>query len=249
MFKISTETKTLLANLSNIEKQHLPFAVARALTKTAQEAQGVVRDEMRIEFDRPTPYTLRGIRVVPATKQRLFAELKLQDQGGRNRPSQYLRPNIEGGGRNLKGYERLLGNRFTVPGKDAPRDAYGNISGGTITRMLNDNGVLRGKTTERTPWEQKGSAQRLRDRKAKRAASGKPVYFIGAPGDGRTKGVWERRKIGKYWVTRPLLLFVDRPHYQPRFEWRYTIERTFKLRFKDHFEMSLRIAQATARKS
>ena len=250
MIQVSMEIRYLVAGLQDIEKRQLRFITARALTKTAEEARGAVRDEMRTEFDRPTAYTLRGVRVLVATKSRLYSDVELADSGGRNRPSQFLRPEIEGGPRSLKGYERLLGGRFTVPGRDVRRDAYGNIPGGQITRALSDSGLLRGGVVNGGAQDQAAAAARARAKRTKRAASGKPVFFVGAPGAAgqNPKGVWERRKVGRYWVTKPILLFVDRPHYQARLEWRYTIDRVFRLRFQDHFWMSLQIARTTARK-
>ena len=249
MIKIGIESKALTDKLTDFQKRQLPFALARALTETALEAQRMVRNEMRIEFDRPTPYTLKGVRVISASKAKLFADVALQDGGGRNRPTQFLLPEIQGGPRNVKGYEKLLGNRYTVPGKELHLDAYGNIPGGWIARALSDSNLLRGGVTARTSKDAKVDMERMRARRAKRAASGKPVYFIGRPGGGRLpEGVWERRKIGSAWVVRPILIFVDRaPRYEERFEFRYTIDRVFRLRFNAHFAMSLQIALATAK--
>jgi hypothetical protein len=216
---------------------------------------------MKDSFNRPTPYTLRGIRIKRATKQTLFAEVALQDSGGRNRPSQYLKPQIEGGPRNLKGYEKQIGRGyplrltkpFTAPGKDYPRDPYGNIPGGIITRTLSDIGILRGRPGTRTHYESSKAVERLAARRTKRGASGKPVCFLRAPGGGRyPMGIWERRRIIKdekvFWTIRPVFIFVNSTNYEPRLEWDFTARLIFERNFHVNFQQALAYALATARK-
>lgn len=249
MITIDIDIKGLLAGLTDLEKRQLPFAMVTGLNITAEELKTAVQHEMKDSFNRPTPYTLRGVRVRRATKQSLEAEVSLQDAGGRNRPSQYLKPEIKGGPRNLKGYELQMGGRFTVPGKDFPRDAYGNIRGGVITRALNDLGILRGQVTSRTSSESKAAAERLAAKRTKRGTSGKPVCFLGAPGGGRLPlGIWERRKIGKYWVVRPVLIFVDSPNYQPRLDWEFTARMIWKSNFQVNFQQGMAYALAIAKR-
>lgn len=249
MIHVTMDIQALMATLSDLEKRQLPFAVQTALNLTADELRTAYQREMRDSFDRPTPYTLRGVRVRYATKKSLDAEVRLQDAGGRNRPSQYLRPEVEGGPRRMKAYEIQLGRRYTVPGKEMARDSYGNLQGGIITRALSQMGLLRGGVTQRTSQDQAEAAAKLQKRRKSLGKSGKPVYFVGRPGGGRLpEGLWERRKIGQYWVTRPVLIFLDQaPTYAPRLEWEFTAQHVHRTHFETNFRQALAYARATAK--
>lgn len=249
MIHVTMDIQALMATLSDLEKRQLPFVVQTALNLTADELRAAYQREMRDSFDRPTPYTLRGVRVRYATKKSLDADVRLQDAGGRNRPSQYLRPEVEGGPRRMKAYEIQLGRRYTVPGKEMARDRYGNLQGGIITRALSQMGLLRGGVTQRTSQDQAEAAAKLQKRRKSLGKSGKPVYFVGRPGGGRLpEGLWERRKIGQYWVTRPVLIFLDQaPTYAPRLEWEFTAQHVHRTHFETNFRQALAYARATAK--
>lgn len=250
MIRIDVDIAGLLAGLSDLEKRQLPFATMTALNLTVEELQAAIRHEMRDSFDRPTPYTLRGVRVQRATKAALYAEVALQDTGKHpSRPTRYLRPEIEGGPRGMKGYEKLLGRRYTVPGKELRLDRYGNIPGGQIVRLLSDAGLLRGGVTTRGWQEEVDAEARAKARREKRGRTGKAVYFVGRPGGGRLpEGVWERRRIGRYSVVRPVMIFLDRaPEYEPRLEWDFTARLVWKRHYPVNFQQALAYAMATRR--
>lgn len=246
---ISVEAQEFIQHLGHLYKRQINFATSQALNITADEIKAALQFEMKDSFDRPTPYALRGIRIRRSTKTDLTAEVSLQDSGGRNRPSQFLRPEIKGGSRGLKGFEQRIGGKYTVPGKDVRRDAYGNIPGGVITKMLSDSGLLRGGVTQRSAADAvEATAKRMASLR-KRAEAGKAVYFIGRPGGGRLpEGVWERRKIGRYWVLRPMLVFLDKsPDYQPRLEWDFVTRLVYRRSFAVNFEQALIHARMTAK--
>lgn len=249
MIQVTMDIKALVAELNDLEKRQLPFVMQQALNLTADELRTAYQREMRDSFDRPTPYTLRGVRVRYATKKSLDAEVRLQDSGGRNRPSQYLRPEVYGGPRRMKAYEIQLGRRYTVPGREMARDMYGNLQGGIITRALAQMGILRGGVTQRSSQDQADAAAKLQKRRKNLGRSGKPVYFVGRPGGGRLpEGLWERRKIGRFWVTRPVLIFLDQaPTYSPRLEWEFTAQQVHRTHFETNFRQALAYAKATAR--
>lgn len=251
MIRVEVDVKGLLEGLSDLEKRQLPFATMTALNLTVEELQAAIRHEMRDSFaGGPTPYTLRGVRVRRATRQELSAEVALQDTGKHpNRPTRFLRPEIEGGPRSMKGYEKLLGRRYTVPGRELRLDRYGNIPGGQIARLLSDAGLLRGGVMKRTLQEEMDADARAKARREKRGRTGKAVYFVGRPGGGRLpEGVWERRRIGRYSVVRPVLIFLDRaPVYEPRLEWDFTARLIWKRHYPVNFQQALAYAMATRR--
>lgn len=179
--------------------KQLDFVAAFALTKAMQEAREAERDKMRSVFDRPTPYTLNAIRVEPASKGNLTATLHFKEFGG-TPADKYLGPEVRGGTRRMKASERQLG-RMWVPGAAAPRDAYGNVPGGQVKRILSALGVSSDPYQNVTPKSKK--------RRSKRNLS----YFIPKPGGRLKPGVYLRE--GRR--ARPVLMFVNSANYKPRY--------------------------------
>lgn len=126
------------------EKARLARVTRRVVNAAAYGALDDVREEMRKQFDRPTPWVLRGPYVVPARDGDQFggieARVAWREFAGKSIPAEKsLRAQIEGGPRRLKRFERAIGlpaNRVAVPGKWAPLDAYGNIPGPFIVQVL-----------------------------------------------------------------------------------------------------------------
>ena len=54
--------------LNDLERNHVRFATARALTKTAGLVKEAMVKEVDKVFDRPTPYTRNAFMIKPATK-------------------------------------------------------------------------------------------------------------------------------------------------------------------------------------
>jgi hypothetical protein len=110
------------------------FAIVRALTATAQDAQRAQSQAIEQSIDRPTPFTLRAIGIEPATKQTMRASVYVRPIQAR-----YLRWLIDGGQRRYKGFElKLRGVKifaYVVPGNALGLDAYGNISRADIGRL------------------------------------------------------------------------------------------------------------------
>lgn len=126
--------------LREMSGDRVPFALVVASTRAAREAKGALVSGMQAAFDRPTRWTLGGVYVEPATKASPVATVHLKDVGGGATvpAGKYLRPQILGGARQLKGYERRLAMRagyVTVPGKWAEMDAHGNISRGQLNAI------------------------------------------------------------------------------------------------------------------
>ena len=144
MIKAETEgLKDVLKWLDDKQKDKVPDAAMKAVNTTANIARKAVYDEMRKVFDRPTPYTMRSVWIDYATKERLSADVYIKDEGGKGvAPVKYLWPEVYGGRRNQKGFERLLSSEgyiqsdeFLMPWK-VKKDQYGNVTGGTIQKIL-----------------------------------------------------------------------------------------------------------------
>ena len=71
----------LQAHIAGLRKQ-VKFATAKALTQTGKKVQTRLIDEMKSQFDRPSPYTLRSTFLKPAKPAELTAIVGLKDRAG-----------------------------------------------------------------------------------------------------------------------------------------------------------------------
>lgn len=242
------------------QQRQMPFAVALALTRTAQDVKKAEQAEMRSAFDRPTPFTLNSLFVKPATKQSLEARVWVKDT---ERPTHYLLPQIAGGDRSLKRFEQLLVQRGVmrpeeraVPGGAAKLDAYGNISRGQIVKIL----------SQLQAFNLAGSTANASGGKRSKAKRAREAYFVSTgPGtrptgkrswrNGRMqqtlpRGVWVRKPhnvLGSF--VQPVLLFVSRAAYRTRFRFDEVAQSTIARVLPGHLDAAIERALATARPS
>ena len=245
-----TDVSGVLGALVDFEKQ-LPYAMATALTKTGQDVKTAEVAEIRDTVNNPTPYTQNSVFLQFATKSRLQARVWLKDG---NRPEHYLLPLIEGGGRPMKRFEqrlRMLGymrpDERAVPGTAVQLDAYGNMSRGTITKILSQlkTAVVQGDFS---------NASNSRRSKAKRAGvayfasagpgSKRPVFGKASAGQHLPRGIWERRIHGHGVSVRPVLLFVKRTNYSKRFDFFGVAEQVTEARFPVHIKDAVETTNA-----
>ena len=132
--KIYIDATRIEKDVARMQKQ-MPFVIRKTLTGVARNAEVAIRSEMQKVFDRPTPYTLKSIYSSGANGNRPFALVGLREFGG-GRPAKYLAPEVLGGARNVKAFERAMGGRALVPTIATPLDQYGNISRGMIGKIL-----------------------------------------------------------------------------------------------------------------
>ncbi len=195
--------------------------IAQALTRAAYKTAEDVRNAMPGFLDRPTPWTLNSLRVVPASTSNLTAAVKFKDQKtGPSLPAaQYLLPQAYGGGRQLKPFEKALisGGRmpqgyYAVPGPGAQIDARGNVRRKQIQDVLAqlDSGSAAVKA--------RGSAGRgMKVLGAGRKAGGR--YFVVPVDATAPAGIYVRGTTGVRRISA-VFLFVRRPDYQARFPFR-----------------------------
>jgi hypothetical protein len=231
---------TLTSNIDEVRQRFAEFsdrrfnaAIATALTRTAVHVRNAVQAEMPRVLDRPTPYTLRQLRYVPATADRLAAAvgfnvvnvtdergatIAFRDLGPGETPAgKYLTPQIEGGSRRLKRLEVALraagalpDGWLTVPGQGARLDAYGNVSRGQVVQVLSQ---LRIQLVAGSNRNMSGDARK--QIAAQRKAGGR--FFVVLPGQGkRQPGIYQRELIGRN-IT-PVFIFVRSANYKRRFD-------------------------------
>lgn len=232
-----------LARDLRIEREDLPKRVASALTWTAIAVRDKLKDEMRRVFDRPTPFTLRSFYVKSARANDLTARVWLKEPS-LLRPEHYLEPQIFGGARPLKPFERrlraigvLTPGWYAVPGQAARLDRFGNMNRGQLVQILSQLKAigLEGQGYDAQPTS---SARSLRN--LKRAGQ----VFVGRPGNRRLPpGVYKRTPGG----VQPLLIFVKGVRYQERLDFFGVSERIARREFP--LQLAKAAAQAAARKS
>lgn len=238
--RVRINTSVFARRMDALVAKQMPFAVAKALTDTAKDAQAEGVAEMRRVFDRPTPYALKSLFIRPATKQRLHARVYVKDDtlGGFTSSAEQLGHQFEGGARKGKRLEGLLLNagllsrgEYVVPGEGARFDSYGNISRGQVQQILSQLKV------GNDPNAYKSTSKR-----SKRAVARAGAMFW-SPGGALPRGVWMRRGAG----VLPILIVVRTPRYRQRIDLEAITRRTVERKLQANFDRALRTALASAR--
>lgn len=243
--KAVADVARLKTKMSAYEKQ-FPYATALALTRTAQSAQAAVGRSMQNRFDRPTPWALRGTYIKPASYKDPNPEAEVflkTDAYGGTPAVKFLYPEVRGGMRNVKRYERALQaagilprGMFTVPGTRVKLDRYGNMAAGLINAMLTQLKV--------NPDAYQNATDSKRSRRTRKLRGG---FFVVRKGDRlKPEGIWYRNPNQKR-STYPFLVFVGRAGYKPRLPFDDIVRSDFNQTFAANFDDALAKAIATAR--
>jgi hypothetical protein len=238
------------AYIVNVGKQ-ARYAAAVALTRTAQDVRDAERKEMVRAFDRPTPYTLNSLFLKPAKVADLIAQVWIKDdRAGSGIPAtRYLLPNIEGGLRSIKRFEKALqlagampAGWFAVPGLGARIDSYGNVSAGQIIQILSQLRI-----TLTAGYNRNVSTDPKKRAAAQRRAGGQ--YFALPQGRGRlVPGIYQARDFafGRA-APKPVFIFVRSITYKRRFRFYEVAQAVVDQRFGGHFAEEFSKALRSAR--
>lgn len=241
--------------------RQLPFATALGLNRLAQQFMRDAKAEMRDSFRQPTPFTLNSLRQYGlATKDKPVAIVDFKAAlgvgsgvGVTRTADKYLRWQVYGGERRLKGFERALVSRrlmpegmFAVPGPGAQRDRYGNVKPSQIVAILS---YFQAFQEDGMGWRMNSTeASRRRMAKGTRTRLGYR-YFVGAPGGkAGALGIYQDVKIGPgVRELLPVFWYVKTARYEPRLDLDATLAGTVR-RHRDRIMAdALRQALATAR--
>ena len=233
------------ASVAGMAKQ-IRFASAVALTRTARQIKAAEELEMRDVFERPTPYTMSAVYMRPATKADLTAEVGLKNFASKAVPAaKYLLPQIVGGSRRPKRFERALqavgalpaGYR-AVPGSAAQVDVFGNISRGQIVQILSffkafpEMGYKANMSDKRRAQLARGSRQRQGF-----------TYFVGTPGGRLPLGIWQRIPFARGSAVKPVMIFVPSTTYEAIFDFGYVarmvVDRELDAQFRRAFDEAM----------
>lgn len=202
----------------DISKQQAPFAMAKAMTMTVRQAKTAEDAYVLSVFDRPTPFTQRGVAFTGATKRSLTASVFVKDA-----QAKYLQPEAEGGKRQFKTFEERFaegGNALVaLPGRGVTTNQYGNISKATIKRIARDVNTS-------------GKAKR---------------FFMGKPkGHDLPAGIYTRTNNNTQ-IT-PLLVFATAAVYEKRFKFSEVGVMTITAQFESNLVAAWADAMRTAKR-
>lgn len=238
----------VIRSARDVPARVLPYAAATALTRTAKRIAGEeLPAEMRRVFQEPVRWTLNSLRITPATRETLSARVFVKDDAPSNgtRPEDYLLPQVDGGGRKEKRFERAM--RYAgllpsgwraMPGQAAPLNSAGNFTRGEMQRIL---------TATRSAFD---PAQNKTDsRRSKRNAKNAPYFGI-TPSAGAftrqgrdtkktvyrpsslTPGIYKREGRS----IKPVLIFTQKqPQYRPLLDFAGVSERATQRHFPAEF--------------
>lgn len=268
-FVVKDDIERVVRQVASRVERQVPFATAKALTRTAQSVRDEERAHMASVFDRPTPWTLNSLFVRSATKANLQAEVSFKEPGSKGTdPSRVLRHHIRGGSREWKRFELalkrigvLLPTWAAVPGEGAKMDAFGNMSRGQIVQLLSYLQAF-GEQGYRANITERGRSRLARRGRTEGGYSriGGVEYFVSrGPGQWFGAGSWKHGRVQHLapgvWARsgmwggniKPVLMFVPMPSYTARFKFYEVAQRTVSERFPVEFEQALRSAMETAR--
>jgi len=246
MIKIDTNVTGVIKALNRVKTSHRN-AFVRALNGLAYDIRDAEVEEMKRVFDRPTPYVLNSIKVKRATATNLAAMVWFRDS---ENDWNYILPNVYGGDRRQKNFERRLykigllkRNEVLVPATKAGvirLDRYGNVSRGQYVQILSQLQAFgdQGFSANETPALRK-----------KRSAKHYSVRYFFARnteemqlGDGLLKGVrrqhlksgiWARYKTAFGTAVKPVFFVADQANYERRFNFHKVGKNIADLRWKD----------------
>jgi hypothetical protein len=241
--KIEFESDKFKYFLNEKEQKQIPYAVALTLAKIAFKAKDAIKNEMKIVFDRPTPYTLNAVYSLNNLKNGKFkmsgpqAEVGLkEDIFGKS----YLKAQVEGGHRFAAKSEGSLfytGNlakgEYIVPAKTMTKDMYGNIPRGQMNKVL--SGI---KAFSEMGFNANASAAR----RSKAKGNAKRFAFIKPSGGNRVRAIYERE--GK--SLKPLFFVMREPKYKKRLKFYDIVENIKQKQLQREFQTALAQAMRTA---
>ncbi len=251
--------RELQSKMTDLEKNQMPFALAKALTKTAQDVKEAEIKQMKSSLDRPTPYTLNSLYIKPATKRDLSSMVYFKDRSGvgkGNPAANFIQPQVEGGKRNLKRFESALRRigvlpvgMYIAPGEACQLDAYGNIPGSFIVQILSylrafgEQGYRANITDKRKAALKRGSKRKLGYEYF--VSKGKGEWF------GRQQhlppGIYKRVDFAAGSAIKPIMMFVKEPSYTKRFPFFETAQKVIDRNLKNNFNEAMAEVIRTAK--
>lgn len=245
---IKSDSRALLKALQGNQKQ-IAIATSIALTKTAKQIEREEYAEIKRVFDRPTKYTLSGLFVKPSTKTNLEARIGIKNDVFKGTPAEkFIEPNITGGGRNLKRFERAFINKglmpkgyHAVPGSGVTLDAFGNVPAKFIVQLISYLGAF-GQQGYNANMTDAGKAK-FEKAQGKQLAGAGVSYFVNKKQGKLPLGIYKRVSFASGSAIQSVFIFVKQVNYKPRYNFQAKADQVakqfFPLYLKESVQQSL----------
>lgn len=214
---VTSTIAQVLPQLEQFTSKQAPFAIAKALTATAQAVRAEMIKQTPVAFSEPGAFTRNAWAIQKADKQGLTAYVFAKDKQAR-----YLKFGVQGGGRRIKGYEKKLEalgvapTTYLVPTRNIKLNSQGNVPLSTFKRI---------ETNLMGPMAK---------------------YFVGKPeNDRRSFGVYERQANGS--LKALFVERKSKPQYKTRLDMptigKHVVDAEFVAQLRQSWAFAMRTAK------
>jgi hypothetical protein len=252
MITVKVDT-TGIDNLLRNGSKEMARALEIAMDKTVRQAKDDITAEIPKAFNSPTPYTKNSVRHTPTRNHNFIASVELKNpyRNGAPMRDHYLAPQVDGGQRRAKGFERGIGHQLVLSNLPSTRkllNDYGNLPVAQVKRILAAVKNPRSSKKELVhvkPGNTSGLIPGIYERFSTNKKIGKARRD-----DGRK--LQRGRKVGKFYSAirarglRPVLLYPKQTiHYRPRLPFYKLAESSVRSNFERIFnnEISRRLGR------
>lgn len=130
---VRVNTKELMKGVSRLFDRQIPFATSQAINNLAFGLRAEEQRMMKVALDRPTPFSVRGVRYTKSNKRNLTAVVYLTEI-----VDDYLKYQIHGGSRPAK-------RGRVLPAIGTKTNSYGNLPRGKSKTLRKKANVFSGK--------------------------------------------------------------------------------------------------------
>lgn len=212
-------TVTMPANFAKDILRNEKAACVEALTQAAFHLRNTEKKEIKDSIKNPIART-ENATLFKVDKDGLTVDFFINDNAAKRgvSPAKYLAPLIYGGPRQSKAMEGYFGGKyFLIPSPKTQLDAFGNVPGKQVTRMLSD---LKAFGEVGSTMNARGGPRGVKKQKKKDG------YFILPQSQRNPKvGVVMYRQgsnVQPFAVVTP-----KRPKYEKALDWFYVIEKNW----------------------
>lgn len=273
MLTVRVDLSETMRQMSDMEREQVPYATELALNAVAERARLSVVEQIKNKLHMPTEYAVNSMFLKLATKgsasrgvaRDLSAMVYVKDFGrvstGKRQTvgkgqAEVLGHLFSGGTRAWKGFEAALlragilpPGMAIVPGAGAPIDVHGNIPRGFFMQMMS---YFKANLSKADWTSKKG----YRSTKFS-PGEAKVEYFVsrgrgnwfgrGSWKHGRMQhlppGIWQREKTAKGTSIKPMIMFVRQPTGYRRY---FDLESTVQQALAQHWKAEWELAWAKA---
>ncbi len=144
--KVESDLSKMFWQLGAVDSTQWPGLLAEAANETGFYVINKYKQQMPSFIDRPTSWTLNSMYLKKASSKNVEASVQWREfsgSGSGTSAGKYLQPEVFGGNRHQKRFEKALEaaglmpkGYVAIPTAQAPRDGFGNVPGSFIVAVL-----------------------------------------------------------------------------------------------------------------